>query len=292
MNLPALVRWRHMLRRLGILLLLGGALLYGLLQTRQTYIHRLEQADAAYQVQQYLAAITAYEDVRRHAQAPTMRVSRLLLGQPLSPDAITLQIANCRYRIAETELRYYQRAIRDPRLTPRPSLVKVQRLLNEAEQAYQQVSPAEPPIYLAAQVNAARVRTWQLILAAVDEQTTGRRALKELAVQAIQQAAAAVDYSHTQQAHLSRQARMTATLLLETLTTFSQQTPQSLPPRPPDRYLRQPLGDLLLQDTPELSSQERQRFQQFFFALPIEAKNPWPDAQRGGAGSGQQPPAH
>jgi hypothetical protein len=292
MNRSALARWRYILRRLGIALLLSSALLYGLLQTRQADTHRLEQADVAYQAQQYLAAITAYEGALQHARTPAMRMSRLLFAQPLRPGAIALQIANCRYRIAETELHDYQRASRDPRLTPRPFLVKVQRLLNEAELAYQQVPDTEPPIYQAAQVNAARVRTWQLILAAVDEQTTGRRALKQLAAHAIQQAAAAVDYSHSQQAHISRQARMTAILLLETLTTFTQQAPQSLPPRAPDRYLRHPLGDLLLQDTPELSSRERQRFQQCFFALPIEAKNPWPSAQQGGAGSGQQPPAH
>jgi hypothetical protein len=292
MNLSAMARWRRMLRRLGVVLLLGAALLYGLLQTRQTYSQRLQQADDAYQEQQYLAAITAYEGVLQHAQTPALRMSRLLLGHPVSPDGITLQIANCRYRIAETELRYYQRASRDPRLTPRPSLVKVQRLLNEAEQAYHQVPDAEPAIYQAAQVNATRVRTWQLILAAVDEQTRGRRTLKQLALQAIQQAAAAVDYSHRQQAHISRQARMTAMLLLETLTTFSKAAPQLLPPRALSRYMRHPLGDLLLRDTPELSSRERQRFQEFFFALPIEAKNPWPKTQQGGAGSGQQPAAH
>lgn len=292
MNLSPLARWRRLLRRLGIVILLSGALLYGMVQIRQAHTHRLQQADAAYRAQQYVAAITAYEGVLQHARTAAMRFSRLLLDYSLSPDGITLQIANCRYRVAEAELRYYQRASRDPRLTPRPSLVKVQRLLNEAEQAYQQIPATEPPIYQAAQVNAARVRAWQLIVAAVDEQTTGRRTLKQLAAQAIQQAAAAVDYSHTQRAHLSRQARMTAMLLLETLTTFSQKDAQPLPPPAPDRYLRQPLGDLLLRDTPELSSRERQRFQQFFFALPIEAKNPWPDAQRGGAGSGQQPPAH
>lgn len=293
MNLSDLALWRRTFRRLGIVLILGAVLLYGLLQTRQAYSQRLQQADAAYQGQQYPVAIDAYETVLEHARTPAMRLSRLLFRSPVSsPDGITLQIANCRYRIAEAELRYYQRASRDPRLTPRPSLVKVQRLLNEAEQAYHQVASTEPAIYQAAQVNATRVRTWQLILAAVDEQTRGRRTLKQLALQAIQQAAATVDYTHQQQAHISRQARMTAMLLLETLTTFSKSSPQPLPPRATNRYMRQPLGDLLLRDTPELSSRERQRFQQFFFALPIEAKNPWPEGQQGGAGSGQQPAAH
>ena len=292
MNLATLARWRRTLRRLGIVLLLGAALLYGLLQTRQVYSQHLQQAATAYRAQQYSAAIAAYEAALDHARTPVMRMSRFLLPYPVSPDGVALQIANCRYRIAETELRHYQRASRDPRLTPRPSLVNVQRLLNEAEQAYHQVATAEPAIYQAAQVNATRVRTWQLILAAVDEQTRGRRTLKQLALQAIQQAATAVDYSHQQQVHINRQARMTAMLLLETLTTFSESTPQPLPPRATDRYMRQPLGDLLLRDTSELDSAERQRFQQFFFALPIEAKSPWPEGQQGGAGSGQQPAAH
>jgi hypothetical protein len=75
-------------------------------------------------------------------------------------------------------------------------------------------------------------------------------------------------------------------LLLETLTAFSQ---DKAPPSPPvfaGDALRNPLGDLLFRDTPELSQQERERFRQFFFALSIEARDPWPIERRGGAGAG------
>jgi hypothetical protein len=46
------------------------------------------------------------------------------------------------------------------------------------------------------------------------------------------------------------------------------------------------LGDLLFKDAPELSQAERERFRQFFFALPVEARDPWPIERRGSAGSG------
>ncbi|MCZ6872353.1 MAG: hypothetical protein O7G88_02310 [bacterium] len=292
MNPSALIHWRRTLLWLGTLLLLSGVLLYGLEQTRQAYATRLQQADAAYQNQHYPDAIIAYQSALEQAQRPAIQIGARLLGHLVSPAHLTLQIANCRYRIAEAELRHYQQASRDPRVTPRPSLVKVQRLLTEAGQAYDDIAPTEPRIYQAAQVNGARAQTWQLILAAVDEQTSGRRTLRQLAAQAIRQTAAAVDYSHAQQAQISRQARMSAMLLLELLTTFSQKRPAPLPPRALNRHMQQPLGDLLLQDRPELSKRERQRFQQFFFALPIEAKNPWPASRQGGAGGGQQPAVH
>jgi hypothetical protein len=292
MNASICTTWRRPLLWLGALLLLSGVLLYSLAQTRQTYATRLQQADTAYQTQHYDDAIIAYESALEHAQTPAIQIGARLLGHLATPAHIALQIANSRYRIAEAELRHYQRASRDPRVTPRPSLVKVQRLLTEAGQAYDAIQPIEPPVYQAAQVNSARAQTWQLILAAVDEQTSGRRTLRQLASQTIRQSAAAVDYSHAQQVQISRQAHMSAMLLLERLTMFSQKRPSPLPPRALTRHSQQPLGDLLLKDTPELSAQERQRFQQFFFALPIEAKNPWPAARQGGADGGQQPAAH
>jgi hypothetical protein len=162
----------------------------------------------------------------------------------------------------------------------------VQRLLSAAGKAYEAVPQTHVQIAHAAQVNAVRVATWQLILAAFDEQTPGRRSLRQQALYTIQRAAQAVDYSHQQQPHLSLQDHMTAMLLLETLTAFSQEKGSPSPPIPPGDTLRNPLGDLLFRDTPELSQAERERFRQFFFALPIEARDPWPTERRGGAGSG------
>ncbi len=292
MNLSMLTRWRRTFFVLGTLLILASTLLYGLVRTRDGYAVLLRQADATYQKRQYREAIAAYEQVLERTQSPAMRISTLLLGPVVSPASLALQIGNCRYRIAAAELRHYQQASRDPRVKPRPSLVKVQRLLTEAGAAYAEVPQTDPQAYVAAQVNSTRVRSWQLIVAAFDEQTTGRRTLKQQALAAIRQAAAAVDYSYEHRQHISRQTRMTAMLLLETLTAFSQERPPPLPPRASSRPLQKPLGDLLLKDTPELSTRERKRFQQFFFALPIEAKDPWPLPRQGGAGGGQRPVAH
>jgi len=292
MNLSALTGWRRTLPLLGGLLVLGGGLLYGLDQTSQAHYGLLQQAEALYDAQQYQEAITAYERVLAHAATPTMRLSAMLLGGVGSPARVALHLANCRYRLAEVELRHYQKAARDSRTTPRPSLETVQRLLTTAGKAYEEVPRTDPRTSLAAQVNAGRVAAWQLILAAFDEQTPGRRTLKQQALQAIQRAAEAVDYGHSQQQHVHRQELMTAMLLLETLTAFSQEKPPPSPPVPPGDAIRNPLGDLLLRDSPELSQQERERFRQFFFALPIEAKDPWPLERGGGAGGKQGRFAH
>jgi hypothetical protein len=274
---------------IGVLVVLGGVLLYGLEKVSRDYYHLLLQAEEYDEAQQYHEAIAAYGRVLERAATPAVRLSGLLLGRVVSPARVSLHIANGHYRLAEAELRQYQKAVQDPRLTPRPSLETVQRLLTAAGKAYEEVPLADPRTHLAAQVNATRVAAWQLLLAAFDEQTSGRRSLKQQALQAIRRAAEAVDLSHTYAAHLSRQERMTAILLLETLTAFSQERPPPSPPVSPGETMRSPLGDLLLKDTPELSQQERERFRQFFFALPLEAKDPWP---LGGTGGAQSRPAH
>ena len=276
----------------GVVLILTGGLLYGLERIHTEHTRLVQQADTQYQMRQYHEALSTYQRVRERATAPVIRASRLLMGHLAPPATIALQIANCQYRIAEMALRHYQHAARDPRLTPRPSLGTVQRLLTEAGRAYAEVPETDPPVSIAAQVNGARVAAWQLILAAFDEQTTGRRSLRQQAVHAIKQAAKAVDYSHTHREQLSRRERVSAMLLLETLTAFSQEKSPPSPPRPRHDGTRERLGDLLLQGSPELSPQERQRFQEFFFALPLEAKEPWPTPRQDTAGGGQGRVAH
>ena len=288
MSLFPTTHWRRVLPLTGVLLALGGALLYGLERVSQDYYYLLQQAEAHYEAQQYPEAIAAYGRVLERAATPAVRLSGLLLGRVVSPARVLLHIANCHYRLAEAELRQYQKAVQDPRTTPRPSLETVQRLLTVAGKAYEEVPQSDFRAHLAAQVNTTRVATWQLLLAAFDEQTSGRRSLRQQALQTIRRAAEAVDLSHTYAVHLSRQERMTAILLLETLTAFSQEKPPPSPPVPPGDTMRNPLGDLLLKDTPELSQQERERFRQFFFALPLEAKDPWPLGGACGAGR----PAH
>ena len=279
MNLTTMVRWRRALYLVSGLLGLGGALLYGLERTARAYYDVLQQADTYYHAAQYQEAITVYERA-------LARASAWILGSVGSPDYVSLRLANSHYRLAEAEMLRYQKAAREPRSTPRPSLETVQRLLTVAGKAYEAVPHTVPHIAQAAQVNAVRVAAWQLILTAFDEQTPGRRSLRQQALHTIQRAAQAVDYSHAHQASLSRQDHMTAMLLLETLTAFSQEKAPPSPPVPAGDALRNPLGDLLFKDTPELSQQERERFRQFFFALPIEARDPWPSERRGSAGAG------
>ena len=286
-------RWRRRLFLLGMVLALTGAGLYTLDRNRSHHTHLMQQANALYQAQQYREAITAYERVLAHTTTLVMRLTAALPGRGSSAAKVSLQIANCHYHLAETALRHYREAAGDPHAaTPRPSLVAVQRLLHVAGKAYEDVPQTDPYAAMAAQVNGARVATWQLVLAAFDEQTTGRRSLRQQALRTIRQAASAVDYGHAHRARLPRHQRMTAMLLLETLTAFSRETPPPQPPRTSRDPLQGQLGDLLLQHTPELSAQERQRFQQFFFALPLEAKDPWPLPRQGGAGGGRRGVAH
>jgi tetratricopeptide (TPR) repeat protein len=292
MNTSSTRHWRRALFLTGMSLSLVGALLYSIERINRPYAALLHQADTYYESQQYHQAIAAYERVLERAATPTVRASTLLVGRLVSPAGVLLQMANCHYRLAEAALRHYRQAVRDPRITPRPSLATVQHLLTMAGKAYEEVPQTDPPAYMAAQVNITRVAAWRLLLAAFDEQTAGRRSIRQQALQAIRYAATAVDFAHNHREQIGRQERMTAMLLLETLTAFSQEKP---PPRPPvdsSDALRGRLGDLLLQDTPELSSQERQRFQQFFFALPLEAKDPWPIGRQGGAGGGRSRIAH
>lgn len=282
--------WPRTVLLIGVVLCIGGGAVYGIERTYNAFSDLVREAEVHYQAQRYREAITAYERVLNRSTTLPVRVSLLLLA--IRPASFWLQTANCHYRLAEAELRHYQQAARDPRVTPRPSLGTVQRLLNAAGKAYEEVPQTHPQDTLAARVNGARVAAWQLILAAFDEQTTGRRSIRQQALQAIERAAGAVDYAHKHQDDIAQQERMTAILLLETLTAFSRERPPPSPPRPPNAAWLGRLGDLLLRHTPELSSQERQRFRQFFFALPLEARNPWPTARQGGAGGGRSQVAH
>jgi hypothetical protein len=286
MNLPTMVRWRRALFLVSGLLGLSGVLLYGLERTARDYYDVLQQADTYYHAAQYQEAIAAYEHALVRASAPTARASTWILGGVGSPAHVSLWLANSHYRLAETEMVRYQKAARESRSTPRPTLETVQRLLTTAGKAYEAVPHTVPHIAQAAQVNAVRVAAWQLILTAFDEQTPGGHSLRQQAWLTVQRAAQAVDYSHAHQASLSRQGHMTAMLLLETLTAVSQEKAPPSPPVSAGDALRNPLGDLLLKDSPDLSQQERERFRQFFFALPIEARDPWPSERRGSAGAG------
>lgn len=282
--------WRRFSLRTGIIVCLMGTLLYGLEGIQRPILHLHQQADTHYQTQRYHEAIDTYQHVLDRTSTLPLRVTWRFLPSPMKPPSVLLQIANCHYRLAEAELRHYHQAARDPRLTPRPSLGKVQRLLTVARQAYSDVPDTAPRVYMAAQTNAARVAVWQLMLAAFDEQTPGRRSLRQQTLQAIHQATTAVDYAYREHKAIQHEERMHAMLLLETLTAFSEERP---PPSPPASQVeRGRLGDLLLQHGSELSSQQRQRFQDFFFALPLEAKNPWPTDRQGGVGGRQSPVAH
>jgi hypothetical protein len=292
MNLTTMVRWRRALYLVSGVLGLSGALLYGLERTARDYYDVLQQADTYYHAAQYQEAITVYERALAQASAPAVRASAWILGSVGSPDYVSLRLANSHYRLAEAEMLRYQKAAREPRSPPRPTLETVQRLLTVAGKAYEAVPHTVPHIAQAAQVNAVRVAAWQLILTAFDEQTPGRRSLRQQALHTVQRAAQAVDYSLAHQASLSRQDHMTAMLLLETLTALSQEKAPPSPPVSAGDALRNPLGDLLFKDAPELSQQERERFRQFFFALPIEARDPWPIERRGGAGSGGSRTGH
>jgi hypothetical protein len=286
MNLTTMLHRRRALLFFAALLGICGALLYGLERLAHDYYRVLHQAEAHYSAAQYQEATAMYELALARANTLAVRASAWLLGRAGSPADVALRLANCQYRLAEVELARYQKGARESRSTPRPALETVQRLLAAAGKAYEGVPQTAPAIVQAAQVNAVRSAAWQLILTAFDEQTPGRRSLRQQALHTIQRAAQAVDYSHTHQAHLSRADHMTAMLLLETLTAFSQEKASPSPPIPPGDALRNPLGDLLFRDAPELSQQERERFRQFFFALPIEARDPWPIERRGGAGAG------
>lgn len=292
MRVSAAQRWRRLLILLGVVLCLSGAVLYGLNDITTDYDRLLQQAEAHYQAQRYHEAIAASERVLQRAAALDIRLSTVLLRRLVRPNRMLLHIANSRYHLAVAELRRYQEAGRDSRATPRPSLETVQRLLTTARTAYGAVTQTDPRAYTAAQVNATRVAAWQLILAAFSEQTPGRRSLKQQASHTIRDAARTVDFAYQHKAYLSRQDYMTALLLLETLTSFSQEKPAPRLPVPPDASWPRHLGDLLLEDRPELSQDERERFRQFFFALPLEAKEPWAQMGQGSAGAGQRSTAH
>jgi hypothetical protein len=117
--------------------------------------------------------------------------------------------------------------------------------------------------------------------------------LSQRTAHAIERAAKAVETAHQHRAELPRQTWMTAIVLLETLTAFSQRPqPPSVSPVIANPAQRVAFGDLLLRDTAELDDAERQRFEDFFFALPLEANHPWPTSNPEAAGSGHQPDLH
>lgn len=277
----------------GILLLVCGGMVYGLHRAGRAHARLIQHAQILYQSQRYADAITAYEHVLQRAAAPEVRLNAWLFGPRMSPDRVRLHIANSHYRQAQAVLHRYQESRRDPRVAARPALASVQRAFAAATQAYDQISPHDPHTDVAAQTNAARAEAWQLLLTATYDPTPGRRSLSQRTTHAIERAAKAVETAHQHRAELPRQAWMTAIVLLETLTAFSQRPqPPSVSPAITDSTQRVTFGDLLLRDAAELDNAERQRFEDFFFALPLEANNPWPTPNPDAAGSGRQPDLH
>ncbi len=291
MNSAAAQRWRRPLIPLGVVLCLAGLAAYGFTSLMRDFQRVVQEAEEYYQAGRFAEALAGYQRVVEQTQTPLMRVSALGWRYFFCTECMHLQIANSKYRLAEAEMQRFQRASRNPRSKSRTSLVHVQRLLTAARDAYDGILPTNPRTTAAARLNAARTEAWQLLLAAFDEQTAGRRAIRQHAAETIRRAADAVDFTHQHRAHLSEHERMTGFLLLENLTAFSKaRTPQ--PRRASAAALRGQLGDLLLKNQAELSQSERKRFQQFFFALPLEANDPWPAGHRSGAGAGRAPVAH
>ena len=291
MNLATAQHRRRLLIPLGVILCLAGLATYGFTSLTRDFQRAVQEAEGHYQAGRFTKALAAYQRIVERTQAPLMRMSAVGWRYFFCAECMHLQVANCKYRLAEAEMQRFQRASRDPRIKPRPSLVHVQRLLTAARDAYDGIPPTDPRTTAAARLNAARTEAWQLLLAAFDEQTSGRRAIRQHAAETIRRAADAVDFAHQHRAHLSEQERITGFLLLENLTAFSKvRTPP--PRRASSARLRGQLGDLLLKNQAELSKSERKRFQQFFFALPFEANDPWPAGHRSGAGAGRAPAAH
>lgn len=291
MNVATAQPWRRLLIPLGIVLCVASLVTYGFISLTRDFHRVVQEAEDHYQAGHFAEALAAYQRVVARTQTPLMRISAVGWRYFFCAECMHLQIANSKYRLAEAEMQRFQRASRDPRIKPRPSLVHVQRLLTAARDAYDGIPPTDPRTTAAARHNAARAEAWQLLLAAFDEQTSGRRAIRQHAAETIRRAADAVDFAHQHRAYLSEQERMTGFLLLENLTAFSKaRTPK--PRRASSTALRGQLGDLLLKNQSELSKSERKRFQQFFFALPLEANNPWPKGHRSSAGAGRAPVAH
>jgi tetratricopeptide (TPR) repeat protein len=277
----------------GIMLLLCGGMVYGLQRSGRADARLLQHAQMLYQSQRYADAITAYEHVLQRAAAPEVRLNAWLFGPRISPDRVQLHIANSHYRQAQAVLHRYQESRRDAHVASRPALASVQRAFAAAAQAYDRVSQRDPHTDVAAQTNAARAEAWQLLLTATYDPTPGRRSLSQRTAHAIERAEKAVETAHQHRAELPRQDWMTAVLLLETLTAFSQRPqPTSVSADIADQAQRVTFGDLLLRDTAELDDAERQRFEDFFFALPLEANHPWPTPNPDAAGSGRQPDLH
>ena len=277
----------------GVMLLLCGGIVYSLHCSGRADALLLQHAQSLYQSQRYADAITAYEHVLQRSTAPSVRLNAWLFGPRISPDRVRLQIANSHYRQAEAVLHRYQESRRDPRVASRPALASVQHAFAAATQAYDRVSQRDPHADVAAQTNAARAEAWQLLITATYDPTPGRRSLSQRTAHAIERAEKAVETAHQHRAKLQRQDWMTAVLLLETLTAFSQRPqPPSVSPDIEDQGQRVTLGDLLLRDSAELDDAERQRFEDFFFALPLQANNPWPTPDPDAAGSGRQPDLH
>ena len=268
----------------GFILILGSGGFYVFEQAMRDYSELLRTAEVQHQARHHVAAVTTYQHVLKRVQAWDIRLFNVIFGHRINTAHIRLALANTQYSRAEAALRLYQS---DPRTSDDASgltLTAVQGLLSTAVQAFDAVPKIDPHVYVSAQINAGRAEAWQLILAATQEQTRGQRTLNQLATQTIERIAHAVDMAHQQRLDWPRQAWMTAILLLESMTQFSQEP--SRPRMVEDRTeLTIALGDLLLQDKPELSAEARQRFQNFFFAIPFEADNPWPDQNLDEAGA-------
>lgn len=277
------MRNRRVALATGTLLVLAGIVLFGLWLLGADTYRLLQQAEDHYRAGEYRAAATTYAQVQQRSASLLGRLVSWLLGSAAHPARLALQVANSRGHLAEQALRQYQQRAQETSLPPEP--VEAQRLLLAARQAYQDVPASAARAHVLAQINTARLDTWLLLLATLSDRSAGQQALQEQLRRALAQAAHAADLSHTYAKLLTPQERMTALLLLEALAG-TEQVPG------PGRALLSRLGQLLGQPPQALSAQERQRFHQFFFALPLEAKHPWPRAGGEQAGAGTPQEAH
>ena len=292
MNSHTTRKWPRRCLVLGLVLMLAGLSLYSLQQTERPYAAQLQQAERLYQSGNYTGAITVYQRLLERSTTLLIRLNTLLFGPLTNPDRLQLRIAMSHDRLAATALQNYQQVVQDPRVTSHPDLTSIQRALTIAIEAYNQVGDADPRADVAARTNAARAEAQQLLLAATYAPTPGRRSLSQLTTETIHRAAKAVESAYQNREHLERQEWITPILLLEGLTRFSHPPQPQSAPATLATDSRVSFGDLLLQDSQELTDAERQRFQEFFFALPLKASDPWPATETGAAGSGGQPSLH
>ena len=271
----------------GIALGLIGVALYILSHAHTRNLQLAQPAEAFFSTGQYHQAIAADQHLLERLRAWPSRLSARVFGEPINAATLRLRIANSYYRLTELDIRTYLRSRHDPRLTPRPSLEAIQRALTAVIEAYDQVPQTDSHAYWAAQLNAARTAAWSVWIAALYEATPGGPALSQRAADVIARAERAVDITYDQPRQLDPRDWIAAIQLLESLTTPSRQKSP-----PATARTRLTFSDLLRQDAPQLSESDRERYQQFFFAKPLEANLPWPARRHSHAGSESQPPSH